>query len=305
MPAGSGGTAGSNRPRVEMLRTRLWMGSLLIGLAVLLLLEDRWFAPWYPILFVCYLGASLLATRELLGLLPVDVRPSEWLTLLLIGVAVGMNWWSAFGLSGKTFPGIGVSDLLAGLLLIGTIAATLREMWLFRGPANITVRLALTAFVLIYLGVLPSFLAQLRWLGDRSTMALALAVFVPKGNDIGAYFTGKFLTGRLLGRTLMTPLLSPKKTWQGGIGGMLASVGVACVFQAIEPVIPFGWLGAIGFGLTVGFASMMGDLAESLIKRDLQTKDASQTVPGFGGVLDVVDSLLFAAPVAWIWFAIG
>ncbi len=139
----------------------------------------------------------------------------------------------------------------------------------------------------------------------RSTAAIALAVFVPKGNDIGAYFTGKFLTGRLLGRTPMTPLLSPKKTWQGAIGGMLASVAVAIGIQSGFHVIPYGWVGAVGFALSVGVAGIVGDLAESLIKRDLQTKDASQSVPGFGGVLDVIDSLLFAAPVAYLWFRLA
>ena len=133
-------------------------------------------------------------------------------------------------------------------------------------------------------------------------LALALTVFVPKGNDIGAYFTGKFLTGRVLGRTPLTPLLSPKKTWQGAIGGMIVSVAVALGINELGPVLPFGRLGAIGFGLSVGLAGVLGDLAESLIKRDLQAKDASKSVPGFGGVLDVIDSLLFAAPVAWLWF---
>ena len=120
-------------------------------------------------------------------------------------------------------------------------------------------------------------------------------MFVPKGNDIGAYFTGKFLTGRVLGRTPMTPLLSPKKTWQGAIGGILAGCVVAVGIVSLGPVLPTT-LAAVGFGLTVGVAGMLGDLAESLLKRDRQTKDASASVPGFGGVLDVIDSLLFAAP---------
>ena len=77
---------------------------------------------------------------------------------------------------------------------------------------------------------------------------------------------------------------------------------VAVLINAFWPVLPGGWLGAVGFGLTVGLAGVLGDLAESLLKRDLQTKDASQAVPGFGGVLDVIDSLLFAAPVAYLWF---
>jgi phosphatidate cytidylyltransferase len=289
-----------------MLRTRLWMGALLIGLAVLLLLEDRWFPQTYPILLVCYLGASLLATRELLDLLPPESRPCEWLTMAGVLAMAAMNWWPAIQETRGTPPGPDVWDLV-GLFGLGIfLAAFLREMWLFRGPNRIVARLGLTAFVLVYLGVLPSFLAQLRWLpSERSTWALALTVFVPKGNDIGAYFTGKFLTGRILGRTPMTPLLSPKKTVQGGIGGMLASVGVACGVQAINPVIPGGWVGAVAFGLSVGLAGILGDLAESLIKRDLQTKDASKSIPGFGGVLDVIDSLLFAAPVSYLWFRLA
>ncbi|MBO0696777.1 MAG: phosphatidate cytidylyltransferase [Zavarzinella sp.] len=286
-----------------MLRTRLWMGTLLIGLAVLLLLEDRWFAPWYPVLLVCYLGASLAATREFLDLLPEAVRPAEALTLGFVCVLVGFNWWSAFLMTRDAPPGLGTWDLIGACVLVGTGAAFVYEMWRFRGPDRITERIALTAFVLIYLGVLPSFLAQIRWLPRiDTTAALALTVFVPKGNDIGAYFVGKFLTGRLLGRHHMTPLLSPNKTWQGAVGGMVASVTVAVGINAAWPVVPGGWAGAVGFGLTVGTAGVLGDLAESLLKRDLQTKDASASVPGFGGVLDVIDSLLFAAPIAYLWF---
>ena len=289
-----------------MLRTRLWMGSLLIVLAVLLLLEHDWFAPWYPFLFVCYMAATLAASREFLDLLPDAVRPAHALTMGFVCVVAGCNWWSALLLTRETPPGLLTWDLIWACVVLGTIAAFIREMCRFTGPDRITERIALTTFTLLYLGVLPSFFVQLRWLPDgRSTVALALAVFVPKGNDIGAYFTGKFLTGRLLGRHHMTPLLSPKKTWQGAIGGMLTSVLVAIGIHAGWPVIPGGWLGAIGFGISVGIAGIVGDLAESLIKRDLQTKDASHTIPGFGGVLDVVDSLLFAAPVAYLWFTIG
>jgi phosphatidate cytidylyltransferase len=286
-----------------MLRTRLWMGTLLVGLVVLLLFEDRWFAPWYPILFVFFVGASLAAAREFLDLLPEAVRPAEALTLGFICVLAGFNWWPAFLATRDVPPGLGTWDLIGACVLIGTGAAFVYEMRRFRGPDRITERVALTAFTLVYLGVLPSFLAQIRWLPRiDTTAALALTVFVPKGNDIGAYFTGKFLTGRLLGRHYMTRLLSPKKTWQGAAGGMLVSIAVALGINSVWHVLPGGWAGAIGFGVTVGIAGVLGDLAESLIKRDLQTKDASATVPGFGGVLDVVDSLLFAAPVAYLWF---
>ena len=289
-----------------MLRTRLWMGALLIGLAIILLLEDRWFAPWYPVLYLTYIVASLLATHELLDLLPEDSRPCEWLTILGVFLITAGTWWPALQASRDTPPGLDSWDVIGIFTLAVMIFAFLREMWVFTGPNRIVMRLALTAFTLFYLGLLPSFLVHLRWLpGDRSTVALALAVFVPKGNDIGAYFTGKFLTGRLLGRTPMTPLLSPKKTWQGAAGGMLASVGVAYGIQAFYPVIPHGWVGTVCFGLSVGIAGVLGDLAESLIKRDLKTKDASKSIPGFGGVLDVIDSLLFAGPVVYLWFRLA
>jgi len=289
-----------------MLRTRLWIGTLLIGLGVLLLAEDRWFAPWFPILFVCFVAGSLLATRELLLILPEDIRPSVRLTLGVIGLMAMLNWWPAFQQTRELQPGIRVAHLIGACVVCGTIAAFLLEMWRFRGPGGGTLRVALTAFILVYLGVLPSFLAQIRGLPEQySTLALALTVFVPKGNDIGAYFTGKFLTGRILGRHRMAPRLSPSKTWQGAIGGLLAAVAVAIGVNEFGRVLRGGWFEAAAFGLVVGVAGVLGDLSESLIKRDLQKKDASRALPGFGGVLDLVDSLLFAAPVAYLWFRVS
>jgi phosphatidate cytidylyltransferase len=125
---------------------------------------------------------------------------------------------------------------------------------------------------------------------------------VPKGNDIAAFFTGTFV-----GRHKMTPLLSPKKTWEGFIGGMIGSVLVAiglsfAVPKGAAPIFPGGVPEAAAFGVVIGLAGVLGDLAESLIKRDCHTKDASKSIPGFGGLLDVVDSVLFAAPIAFVWF---
>ena len=98
----------------------------------------------------------------------------------------------------------------------------------------------------------------------------------------------------------MTPVLSPKKTWEGLAGGlalaMVAAFGINRAGGGLSD------LSALGFGLAVGGAGVLGDLAESLIKRDCQKKDASAVMPGFGGVLDVVDAVLFAAPVAYWWF---
>jgi phosphatidate cytidylyltransferase len=179
----------------------------------------------------------------------------------------------------------------------------------FQAPGESVKRIALTVWMAAYLGLLGSFLAQLRWLpdlggapatGKRATVALALAIFVPKCCDIGAYFTGRFL-----GKHPLAPVLSPKKTWEGAAGGLLASVAAALVIDGLSgvPLIEGGMVIVGALGLTLGIAGMLGDLAESLIKRDCQRKDASQSVPGFGGVLDVVDSIVFAAPVTYWWLA--
>jgi phosphatidate cytidylyltransferase len=161
------------------------------------------------------------------------------------------------------------------------------------GSGHVVIRLALLVWITAYLGLLPSFLMQLRWL---NVTALALGIFIPKCCDIGAYFTG-----RLLGRHPMAPVLSPKKTWEGVLGGLLLSAGAAVAINRPLSVVPGGDLGAAVFGLVVGGAGVLGDLAESMIKRDCRRKDASQMMPGFGGVLDVIDSILFAAPIAYYW----
>jgi phosphatidate cytidylyltransferase len=295
-----------------MLRTRLWMGAVLIALAVGVLVIDQRMAPWYPFLFLLLLVLSLAASWELVQL----VRAAEWirsegkdswcppaqLCCTAVGVMIAANWPPHVLGLGKEEPWPWILGAYTGVVLVFFLV----EMARFREPGVVVVRMGLTLWITAYLGLLPSFFAQLRWIGDgnrdggvpRSTLALALAIFVPKCGDMGAYFTG-----RLIGRHPMSRVLSPKKTWEGAAGATIASVLTALGINALGPVLPGGWLPAVGFGLTVGTAGLLGDLAESLIKRDCRQKDASQVMPGFGGVLDVVDAVIFAAPVAYWWVA--
>jgi phosphatidate cytidylyltransferase len=272
-----------------MLRTRLWMGAVLIALAVgVLVLDTRW-QPWYPCLFALIILASLIACAELVHLVGPNLRPVSRLCYASVTAVTVANWPAHLGLPGDPWTWIGAA-------FAGTVLATfLVEMAVFEAPGQSVSRMALTVFTTAYLGLLPCFLTQLRWLGEHSGLALALSIFVPKMCDTGAYFTG-----RALGRHRMTPTLSPKKTWEGAAGGLTAAVLTAIAIDCMGPVFP-GIAWTIGFGLTVGIMGMLGDLAESLIKRDVQHKDASQVMPGFGGVLDVVDSIIFAAPVAYLW----
>jgi phosphatidate cytidylyltransferase len=279
-----------------MLKTRLWMGFTLAGLALGALVLDQWLAPWFPFLFLIVLAAGALGGRELIGLLERWPRPRAAFTLPALLTLLAANWVRAWAID--PWP------VLAALFAVAVLGAFLVEMYRYTGPGDAVMRVAFTVFGLAYLGLLPAFFVQLRWLADpegysgipRGTLALTLAIFVPKCCDIGAYFTG-----RLIGRHRMTPLLSPKKTWEGAVGGLVTAAAASVFVTRACPAPELGLLKAVLFGLVVGLAGLLGDLAESLIKRDGQKKDASQAVPGFGGVLDVIDAVVFAAPVAYLW----
>jgi phosphatidate cytidylyltransferase len=274
-----------------VLKHRLIAGTFLAAAMGGVLIADSYLAPGYPCLLACVLAASFTTTRELLLLLPLADRPP----FVICGpgvVAVLLANWVGH-LVGGIDPWRPVLYALAGWLL----AVFLWEMARYRGPGGAVTRIAHAALVVAYLGLLPSFFVQLRWLPE-SGLALTLAVFVPKVGDIGAYFTGRFL-----GRHRFSPLLSPKKTWEGFVGGLLASVGTAVGLSFAGPIFRHGLPEAVLFGLAVGTAGVLGDLAESLIKRDALAKDAARSIPGFGGLLDVIDSVLFAGPVAYWWFS--
>jgi phosphatidate cytidylyltransferase len=164
-------------------------------------------------------------------------------------------------------------------------------------------------FTLVYIGVLYGFLAALRLIHGHEWGLLALLsfLFVVKTADTGAYFTG-----RALGRHKMTPILSPKKTIEGAIGGIVSACAASWgVFYFAGPFLvrsqfampsTLGWL---SYGLVIAITGMIGDLAESLLKRDMERKDSSTWLPGLGGVLDIIDAVLVAGPFAYVCWLFG
>ncbi len=191
-----------------MLRTRLWMGALLILLAVgLLVLDD--YVSWHPALLVTSLLALELACYELLSLLP-EPRPRASWCYAAVALLIFVNWPAHVWNAGD--PWRWILGMLTGSLMV----LFLVEAALFREPGGVVVRLSLGFWLLGYLGLFGCFFIQLRWLPSGAA-ALALAIFVPKCGDIGAYFTG-----RAIGKHRMTPILSPKKTWEGAAGGLTA-----------------------------------------------------------------------------------
>ncbi len=148
-------------------------------------------------------------------------------------------------------------------------------------------------FSIIYLGFLCTFILGIRVM--HGPWILLMFIFTVKGSDIGAY-----TLGRLFGKHKMCPHISPGKTWEGLAGAALFGALVSLGFSHFCDIMNF--ILAIGFGTLFGILGQMGDLAESMIKRDAASKDSSSSIPGFGGILDVIDSPLATAPAAFAFF---
>lgn len=164
------------------------------------------------------------------------------------------------------------------------------------GISSVIANCGANAFSIIYIGLLSAFVPAIRI--DFGPWALLMFVFVVKAADIGAYTTGS-----LFGKHKFSPNVSPNKTWEGMAGAVVTAVIVA-VFFADYCIMK--WPVAVLFGFCFAFIGQFGDLAESLIKRDTEQKDSASSggiaVPGFGGILDVIDSPLAAATFAYLFF---
>lgn len=294
-----------------MLKHRLIAGSLMAAAIVAILYLDAVISdavgyPFYPFLFGFVLVAGYLSTRELAGIIAEPNRPLWWVCAVGVLGLLASHFVQAAAHRTPGYEWVRPQSWQLPAYVVGgfVLFTFLVEMYRYRATGHSVAKIAHSLLVIAYLGVLPSFFLKLRWLKaddgpDVTGLMLALTIFVPKCQDIAAYFVG-----RALGRNKLTPLLSPKKTWEGFFGGFAGSVLAAGLLSLVGPVFRHGWPEAVAFGVAIGFAGVLGDLAESLIKRDGKAKDASQAVPGFGGLLDVFDSVIFAGPVAYLWFSV-
>ena len=298
-----------------MLRWRLLVAATIFApLAGLLVADSRWhggrpgiwLAPLAVLLAVAAVGEVLALLRH------KGLRPAAWSTYAgtLLVVAAGLV--PVVQGAGEAGSRADATSLLAWPLAAVALAAVLAfagEMIRYRAPGAAVVHVALAVFTVVYIGVPLTFLVALRvWHGNRwGLLALVSAIFVTKMADTGAY-----ACGRLFGRHKMTPVLSPKKTIEGGLGGLVTAWLSACLFfywvvpqvQGADAARPTWW-GCLVYGVGLGVAGALGDLSESLLKRDMECKDSSAWLPGLGGVLDVLDSLLVAGPVAYLCWAAG
>ena len=283
--------------------------AILVGLVYLDLVHPLagvtglWLLPLFFLL-------SLLAAGEMIALLEeggqATCRWAVLLGVLLIDLLVSVPILAE--LAGMIYP----EDCpvgRAGLPAVGMAASVMllffAEMFRYNPQRPVVPRVMAGTLAVAYVGLLGSFLVLIRGLGspEQGMAALLSVVLVTKMSDSGAYFVGT-----LIGRHKLAPKLSPGKTIEGLLGGIL--------FGCLASVFFFGAVGGrwncrptmtvcVLYGLVLTLVGVVGDLAESLLKRHADRKDSSRWLPGLGGVLDILDSLLLTFVVGYLFWVSG
>ena len=266
MAAQSGSRAGRNLPMA------IGVGVGLGGIALLSLLT-------YRITFLIVIAAAVaVSVWELQGtLLPARGLRISWIPVAAGSVATMALAWPY----GPAALGIGIA------------ATTLLCMvWRFRlGADGYLADLSASVFVTVYIGLFAGFATLMLVPADGAQRILTFLILVV-ANDVGGYAAGV-----LAGKHPMAPTISPKKSWEG-FGGSVAGcmiAGALCVWLLLDGV----WWRGLVIGVAIAITATIGDLTESLIKRDLGVKDMGTLLPGHGGLMDRMDSLLPSAVVTW------
>ncbi|MDL2249558.1 phosphatidate cytidylyltransferase [Lachnospiraceae bacterium OttesenSCG-928-J05] len=230
---------------------------------------------------------------------------------LLISL-IGMNELFKIAKTDRKAPGImayGGIILYYFVLLLGakeyvmaTIIITLVAIlatYVFTFPTYDATQIVLTFFGVIYVGVMLSYIYQSRMSGDGVIgVAIVVLIFLASwGSDTCAY-----CVGMLFGKHKMAPILSPKKSIEGAVGGVVGAALLGCLFAFVLNQANFGSHSVVRYGIICGVGaliSMVGDLAASGIKRNHQVKDYGHLIPGHGGILDRFDSVIFTAPIIY------
>ncbi|MFM7835392.1 MAG: phosphatidate cytidylyltransferase [Planctomycetaceae bacterium] len=291
-----------------MLGWRLLMSAILIPLVCVLFRLDLQLGP--PAWILCAL-CLLIATRSAWEL--TDLRktlafqPCFPLIGILSNLVILAAWLPALLQPGQTpaltasLTGIAAAVTASFLILLAW------EAWRFQEPGRSMEALGGGLLSVLYAGALLAVTAQLRWYpaADNGYFALASMIICVKSGDTCAY-----TFGRLWGKRKMAPRLSPGKTWMGLVGAVFGSIAGTWLWLTFAGQLfrnspqPASLPVVVLYGLTTGLAGLIGDLVESLIKRDVGKKDSAALMPGFGGLLDLVDSPLYAGPVALAWWTL-
>jgi phosphatidate cytidylyltransferase len=259
-------------------------------------LPEGWMGgDWPPgtILLPLVLALVALAAREMAGLLEAEgIEGSKRMATFaaVVGVLVSC-----------LVPAVFTVTTTVAIVSTAAVAVLVTAMAFYSRHKTVEGVIAATGGVLlsfVYLGLMAGFLLAIR--REFEVVVLGWVILMVKACDIGGYFTG-----RAIGKHKLIPWLSPGKTWEGLWGGVALSavvgvLGGGLVARWTGDQVPAWWVCAL-MGATLGVVGQAGDLLESLLKRDAGKKDSGGSIPGFGGILDVLDSPLLAAPVAFWW----
>lgn len=256
----------------------------LIGIPILVI-AIWWGAPWLTALVLLI---AVLSIREFYRLLPQDAGP--------LPTALGVLWIIALVLGGQAASGLNSFLLISSAIwLAGAFFALLWFIAFYSGQRYVVAAIYLIVGP-IYVGFLLAHTLVLREVGGYDALGrswLLFAVLVTFATDMGAFFAG-----RSLGRHPMAPAISPGKTWEGSAGGWLCAVVAALILDQVLDLAMVGWK-VVVIGATVGVLAQCGDLLESKLKRISNVKDAGSLIPGHGGILDRLDSIVISVPAVY------
>ncbi len=286
-----------------MLKYRLLFGFLMIMALAFILWLDKSFS------FTISNGATIHAT--VLSALLVLISLPAVIEIKKLSAQKGMVLFTPIAMIGavllsliwylRQYVGANVAGGMSFefIFLIATLSSIFFATYIYQarrfGTEGTFLNCSVNMFATIYLGLLSSFMLGIRI--EFGFWPLIMTLVTVKSSDIGAY-----TVGRMFGKHKFAPKISPGKTWEGMFGASLFAALVGAAFASNIESIAI-WQGAV-FGVVFAFIGQFGDLAESMLKRDSQLKDSSSSIPGFGGVLDIIDSPLVAAPFAYLFFSI-
>lgn len=264
------------------------LGVLALGLSIYYSFSS-FFKPFFILLNAGIISLALVEYYHLArhkGFQPLTAFGIGFTILYMISLTVSLHY--------ETLAGLPSLVLLFSMLILFLL--------FFQHPSLALGNLAITLFGIGYLTIPLSCALRINYffpagLLEDGRLWLAYVIFTSKMTDVGAYFCGK-----ILGKNKLAPSISPKKTIEGAIGGSAAALFTSVLFVLLASnlaTFQMTFLQSIWIGLTISVLAQLGDLAESLLKRDAGVKDSSH-LPGLGGFLDVVDSLIFTLPFIYI-----
>lgn len=256
----------------------------------------------YEILFWLLISVfGMIGLLEFYRMLDHKGLPNFKITGMICGVVMLAGSFYYFSTIGPA----GSYDFEVAVLLFFLLTVFGRQMFARLRHEEPLQTMAYTLFGLLYVLWLYNFITKIVYLTPRSSTGAVTGQFyvlyliaVTKFADMGAY-----LTGSAIGRHMMTPHISAKKTWEGFFGALIFALLCSLMLFKLMPghLSALTWTHATILGLLLGFGAIVGDLAESIIKRSTDVKDSGNLLPGIGGALDLLDSLLFTAPLLFFY----